>query len=208
MKKILLKASIFALAVALIAIFGSQVYSTTMVKRNLADLTQMAEVIFVGKMTGASDGLLNGRIPYTEYAFEVLESIKGDLPTRSAYRYRQLGLLKPRDMGNGKTLALTGKNIGGLPLYKNGETALIFLGKASPQTGLRTTVGLMQGKFMIENGRAANEVNNAGLFEGMKTNSAKLSNAEKAMMSQKVGALDAKMLIETVKRAVNEKIFE
>jgi hypothetical protein len=179
-----------------------------MVKRNLADLTKMAEVIFVGKMAGASDGLLNGRIPYTEYTFEVLESLKGDLPARSIYRYRQLGLLKPRDMGNGKTLVLTGKNIGGLPLYKNGETALIFLGKASPQTGLRTTVGLMQGKFMIENGRAVNEINNAGLFEGMKVNSAKLRNAEKAMLSQKAGALDAKTLIETVKRAVKDQIFE
>ncbi|MCI0694756.1 hypothetical protein L0337_22465 [candidate division KSB1 bacterium] len=217
MKKILLKASIFALAVTLIAVSGSLVYSTTMVKRNLADLTKMAEVIFVGKMIGASDGLLNGRLPYTEYTFEVLESLKGDLPAtqgpfgaRSTYRYRQLGLLKPRDMGNGKTLALTGKNIGGLPLYKNGETALVFLGKPSPQTGLRTTVGLMQGKFMIENGRAANAINNAGLFEGMNVpqSGTKLSNAEKAMMSQKAGAVDAKTLIETVKRAVKDQIFE
>jgi hypothetical protein len=82
------------------------------------------------------------------------------------------------------------------------------LGKASPQTGLRTTVGLMQGKFMIENGRAVNEINNAGLFEGMKASSAKLSNAEKAMLSQKAGTLDAKTLIETVKRAVKDQIFE
>ncbi len=208
MKKILLKTSIFALAVALITVSGSRVYSTTMVKRNLADLTKLAEVIFVGKMVDASDGLLNGRIPYTEYTFEVLESLKGDLPARSTFRYRQLGLLKPRDMGNGKTLALTGKNIGGLPLYKSGETALIFLGKSSSQTGLRTTVGLMQGKFIIENGQAANEINNAGLFEGMNTNSAKLSNAEKAMLRQKTGALDAKTLIETVKRAVKDQIFD
>ncbi len=210
MKRILLKASIFALTMTLIAVSGSHVYSTTMVKRNLADLTKMAEVIFVGKMIGASDGLLNGRLPYTEYTFEVLESLKGDLPARSTYRYRQLGLLKPRDMGNGRTLALTGKNIGGLPLYKTGETALIFLGKPSPQTGLRTTVGLMQGKFMIENGRAANAINNAGLFEGMNVpqSGTKLSNAEKAMMSQKAGALDAKTLIETIKRAVKEQIFE
>ncbi|MGH7596386.1 MAG: hypothetical protein ACREOI_08535 [bacterium] len=208
MKKILLKTSLFGLAVTLIAVFGSRVYSTTMVKRNLADLTKMAEVIFVGKLIGASDGLMKGRIPYTEYTFEVLESLKGDLPARSTYRYRQLGLLKPRDMGNGKTLVLTGKNIGGLPLYKNGETALIFLGKPSPQTGLRTTVGLMQGKFMIENGLAANEINNAGLFEGMNASSAKLSNAEKTMLSRKAGALDAKTLIETVKRAVKDQIFE
>jgi hypothetical protein len=210
MKKILLKASIFTLAAALIAVSGRHVYSTTMVKRNLADLTKMAEVIFVGKLAGASDGLLNSHIPYTEYTFEVLESLKGELPVRSTYRYRQLGLLKPRDMGNGKTLALTGKNIGGLPLYKTGETALIFLGKPSPQTGLRTTVGLMQGKFKIENGRAANAINNAGLFDGMNVpqSGTKLSNAEKAMMSQKAGTLDAKMLIATVKRAVKEQIFE
>lgn len=208
MNKILLKASIFALTVMLIVVSGSHVYSTTLVKRNLADLTKMAEVIFVGKVIGASDGLLNGSLPYTEYTFEVLESIKGDLPASRIYRYRQLGLLQPRNMGNGKTLALTGKNIGGLPLYNNGETALIFLGKSSRQTGLRTTVGLMQGKFVIENGRAVNAVNNAGLFEGMNANSTKLSNAEKAMMSQKAGALDAKMLITTVKRAINSQIFE
>jgi hypothetical protein len=210
MKKILMKASIFALAVTLIAVSGSRVYSTTMVKRNLADLTKMAEVIFVGKMVDARDGLLNGRIPYTEYTFEVLESLKGDLPARSTYRYRQLGLLKPRQMGNGKTLVLTGKNIGGLPHYKNGETALIFLGKSSPQTGLRTTVGLMQGKFVIANGLAANEINNAGLFEGMNVSQSgtKLSNAEKAMMRQKAGALNAKTLIATVKRAVKDQIFE
>jgi hypothetical protein len=206
-KKIFSKAAILVLAVTLIAVSGSHVYSTTMVKRNLADLTKMAEVIFVGKMIGASDGLLNGRIPYTEYTFEVLESLKGDLPARTTYRYRQLGLLKPRNMSNGKTLALTGKNIGGLPLYKHGETALVFLGKSSPRTGLRTTVGLMQGKFTIENGRAANEIDNAGLFEGMNANSAKLNKVEKAMMSQKTGALDAKTLIETVKRAVKEQSF-
>ncbi|MGH7456160.1 MAG: hypothetical protein ACRENG_32700, partial [bacterium] len=95
-----------------------------------------------------------------------------------------------------------------LPLYKSGETALVFLGKPSPQTGLRTTVGLMQGKFMLENGLAANQINNAGLFEGMNANSAKLNNAEKAMLSQKAGALSAKTLIETVKRAVKDQIFE
>jgi hypothetical protein len=208
MKKIILQASIFALTVTLIVVCGSHVYGTSMVKRNLADLTKMAEVIFVGKMIAASDGLLNGRIPYTEYTFEVLESLKGNLPARSTYRYRQLGLLKPRNMGNGKTLALTAKNIGGLPIYKSGETALIFLGNSSPQTGLRTTVGLMQGKFMLENGLATNQVNNAGLFEGMNVNSAKLNNEEKAIMSQKAGALDAKMLIEIVKRAVKDRIFE
>jgi hypothetical protein len=208
MKKFFLKTSIFVLAVALIAISGSYVYSTTMVKRNLADLTKMAEVIFVGKLTGASDGLLNGRLPYTEYTFEIMEPLKGDLSAGSTYKYRQFGLLKPRNVGNGRRLVLTGKNISGLPLYKNGETALVFLGKSSPQSGLRTTVGLMQGKFMIENGMAANEINNAGLFAGMNVNSAKLNNAEKAMMSQKAGAIDAKMLVATVKRALNNQIFE
>ena len=208
MKKNLLKASASVLTTMLIVVSASHVYSTTLIKRNLADLTKMAEVIFVGKMVGASDGLLNGSLPYSEFTFEVLESLKGDLPERSSYRYRQLGLLKQRDMGNGKTLTLTGKNISGLPLYENGEIVLVFLGKSSPQTGLRTTVGLMQGKFRIENGRAVNAINNAGLFDGMNINSVKLNNAEKALMRQKAGALDSRTLIETVKRAVENDLFE
>ncbi|MGH7495589.1 MAG: hypothetical protein ACREOO_24785 [bacterium] len=208
MKKILIKSSMLALVLALIGVSASYVYSTTIVQRNLASLTKLARVIFVGKMISARDDMLNGRIPYTEYTFEVVEPIKGNLLTRSTFKYRQFGLLQPRDMGNGKRLALTGKNIAGLPLYQNGETVLVFLGQASPQSGLRTTVGLTQGKFSIENGMAVNELNNAGLFEGMNANSARLNNAEKALLSQKAGPLDAKILIATVKRAVEHQIFE
>ncbi|MGH7774884.1 MAG: hypothetical protein ACREQA_21880 [Candidatus Binatia bacterium] len=205
MKKFLKKSSILLLALALIAVTDDYVHSTSLKHANLAELTNLAELIFVGKVIGMSDGLGENNLPYTEFTFEISQSIKGDLSEGSTFSYRQIGLLRPRDMGDGIALAA---KFEGFPHYKEGETAMVFLYKAAALTGLRTTVGLFQGKFVIEGGKIVNGNNNLNLFSGMKVNRAALVDKEVGMLSQKSGPVDADTFINLVSRAVKEGLFE
>ncbi len=205
MKKTLMKNSIVLLTLGIIVTGVSYVYSTSVTHHNLAELTRLAELIFVGKVTSMADGLAQNNLPYTEITFEISQSIKGELPEGSSFSYRQFGLLKPRDMGDGKALAAS---FPGFPSYKEGEEVIVFLYQAAALTGLRTSVGLSQGKFTIEGGKIFNGINNRNLFANMKVQRDKLSNAETRMLAQKTGPVDAQTFIHLVSRAVKEALFE
>lgn len=205
MKKILMKIFIVLLTLGIMVTGVSYVYSTSVTHHNLAELTRLAELIFVGKVTSMTDGLTENNLPYTEITFEISQSIKGGLAERSTFSYRQFGLLKPRDMGDGKALAAS---FPGFPSYKEGEDVMVFLYKAAALTGLRTSVGLSQGKFTIEGGKIFNAINNQNLFVNMNVQRGKLSNAETRVLAQKAGPVDAETFIHLVSRAVKEALFE
>lgn len=196
--------------------------ATNVMPQNLAQLTETANIILVGKVIGLKDDLAKHNLPYTEITFEVSRWIKRDrsaLTSRPTWErlqrnqqtsyptftYRQFGLLKPRDMGNGKALAVT---LDGFPRYTLNEEVMIFLYKPSSRTGFRTTVGLGQGKFSITNGRITNIVNNRKLFANMDLERTLFTTGERYMSTQRSGPLDADMLINLVDRAVQLRLFQ
>lgn len=212
---------IFLIILGLILAVGNQAYSghgaTNVLRQNLGQLTEMADIILVGIVIEMTDGLAESNLPYTEITFEVSQSIKSGgeeistrppwehrRPDRRTFTYRQFGLLKPRDMGNGKSLAVT---LDGFPKYTVNEEVMVFLYKPAAQTGFRTTVGLAQGKFSIKKGKMANIINNRQLFANMEEEREKLSMTEQRMLTQRSGPLDANMVINLVTRGVKEGLF-
>ena len=218
--------SITALAVGLMMTTCNIAYSghgaTNVLRQNLGQLTEAADLILVGKVIEMTDGLANDNLPYTEITFEVSQTIKSGgyqfvtspkwerkkttaLSGRQTFTYRQFGLLKPRDMGDGKTLAVT---LDGFPKYTVDEEVMVFLYKPATQTGFRTTVGLAQGKFSINKGKMRNIINNRHLFANMEIERETLQASERQMMTQRSGPVDADMMITLVSRAVKEGLFK
>ncbi len=197
-----------ALAIWLLVSGMSDLRAGAVVKRNLEKLTAMAELIIVGKVVSVTDGLVDN-FPYTEVTIEVSHSIKGDIngtrisPSQPLlYTFRQFGLLKPRDMGNG----LTNLNVAldGWPTYQEAHEVMLFLYKEATITGVRTTVGLNQGAFTITNGGIVNGVDNIGLFEDVDVPSGQLTAEERKMLQSKKGPANAQTFIACVDKAVNQ----
>ena len=91
----------------------------------------------------------------------------------------------------------------GMPHYREGEETMVFLYKAAPLSGLRTAVGLAQGKFTITNGKLANVLNNDRLFDRMAIDASSLTRSEIDMISRKSGPVDAVTFVGLVSKAVS-----
>jgi hypothetical protein len=177
--------------------------ATKVLKRNIADLVSLGDQIIVGKVVQVTDGIDDQNVPYTEVTVEVRETPKGT--ASGTYTFRQWGLIKPRDMGNGKTnLSVT---MAGWPTYAQGEDVVLFLYKEAKWTGLRTTVGLFQGKFTIKDGYVSNAIHNEGLFEGVKVTRRNLTEKEKGMVQSKRGAIPEEMFLSFLRKSVEEGWF-
>lgn len=196
----------FLLTISLLVLGANQAHGTVVESRNVAELCDLAELIFVGKVTGLSDGLDSNNLPHTTITFEVTQSIKGGLTEGTTFQYRQFGLLKGRPVVGSDTLLLVAL-IDGMPRYREGEETMVFLYKAAPLSGLRTAVGLAQGKFTIENGKLANVVNNSRLFDRMAIEESSLTQNETEMMSKKSGPVDAATFIGLVSKAISDNLF-
>ncbi len=173
-------------------------------KANIVDLVGQSEYILHGTVKNVTDGIDSRGIPYTEITIHVSEAIKGK--TATDYTFRQFGLLKPRNMGNGLTNLMVTPS--GFPTYTRGEETLLFLYKQAGRTGLRTATGLGQGKFKISVGNAVNQFNNSGLFDGVVMDQTLLGTAEKRVMATKGGAVNAQGFVSLVKQAVNGRWVE
>ena len=68
--------SIFALTTCLVSLGVADLHGSSVLKRNLKELTAIAELIIVGEVVSVTDGL-DGNFPYTEVTIEVSQSIKG-----------------------------------------------------------------------------------------------------------------------------------
>jgi len=70
--------------------------------------------------------------------------------------------------------------------------------------GLRTTVGLDQGRFVLGLGTLKNGANNAGLFHDVDLSKVRLDASELLLVSSPQGELDADTFVAFVRRAVRE----
>ena len=170
---------------------------------NIVDLVGDSEYIIRGLVKDVTDGIENG-VPYTQVTLQVSEAFRGEVG--GEYTFRQFGLTAPRSMGNGTVnLNVTPD---GWSKYKEGEDTLLFLYKQASITGLRTTVGLGQGKLAVNAGNVVSQFENEGLFANVQVNNNLLNDRDKRMLGTKKGAVNAESFITFVRRAVKDKWIE
>ena len=172
-------------------------------RQNLADLIRQAETIIHGDVVSVTDGFENN-IPYTEVKIRVKETLRGT--SGDVCTFRQFGLLKPRHMPNGLV------NYTVTPVdwatYKPHEEVVLFLHKPASRTGLRTTVGLGQGKFTIQAGRITSQQGNVGLFQDVSVDTTVLNKADSEMLATKQGPVNSVAFLSLVRRAVTDQWVE
>lgn len=186
----------------LILLFAATIANATTTRRevNVVDLVANSELILRGTVTNLTDGIDARGIPYTEVTLHVADAIRGQVS--GDYTFRQFGLLRPRDIGNGMTnLVITPA---GWASYTKGEEAILFLNKKAAWTGLQTTVGLGQGKFNVSMAGAVNQSNNAGLFKNVSVDPTLLGTREQRALQTQQGPVNVNAFISLVKQAVNE----
>ncbi|NNF07016.1 MAG: hypothetical protein HKN21_09670 [Candidatus Eisenbacteria bacterium] len=182
----------------------SVAYSSSVTAQNIADLLELSEHVITGDVISVTDGIDANNVPYTEVTVNVKEVIRGD-NIGATYTFRQFGLLEPRDMGNG----ITNVNVipDGWSTYASGEKVMLFMYQAASITGLRTTVGLNQGKFHQVDGGYINAAGNGTLFRGVDIQAGLLTPAEEKMI-QGAGKVKADVFEGFVRKAVGDKWIE
>lgn len=186
----------------LLTLAGTASADTLARRQNVVDLIEHAEIIVRGDVVEVTDGIENN-IPYTQIRVKVKESLRGGVT--GTYTFRQFGLLKPRSMGNGRISYAV--NPAGWATYRQNEDVILFLYKSASKTGLRTTVGLGQGKFAINGGRATSQEGNVGLFTGVAVNGT-LDKVDSQMLTATRGPVSAEAFLSFVRRAVAERWVE
>jgi hypothetical protein len=192
--------------VLLATLFAASVANATTVRRevNVVDLVANSDLILRGTISNVTDGIDSRGIPYTEITLHVADAIRGQVS--GEYTFRQFGLLKPRDMGNGQTNLMV--TPAGWATYAKGEETILFLNKKAAWTGLQTTVGLGQGKFKVSLAGAVNQSNNAGLFKNVSVTPSLLSTSEQRAMLTQQGPVNVNAFVSLIKQAVNGQWVE
>ena len=192
-------------ALLCLAMTGTLASATTFQREaNIVDLLQQSEVILRGTVSNVTDGIDERGIPYTEVTLTISDSIKGEVGKE--YTFRQFGLLKPRDMGNGRMNLMV--TPAGWATYTKGEDTILFLRKKAGWTGLQTTAALAHGKFKISMANATNQANNAGLFKNVQISPSLLSSREQRALLTTTGPVNANAFISLVRQAVQNKWVE
>lgn len=187
------------LAGALLLLMAPMVRATTVLPLNLADLVKHSDAIVIGTVEKVTDGFDERHVPYTEVTLRVSDRLRG--PAGDTLRFRQFGLTAPRTIG-GRTYL--GVSPDGWPTWQERERVMVFLGRPGKQTGLRTTVGLGQGKMQLRDGTLANAAQNAGLFKDLRVTARDLSAEQRAMLKTERKPVDTAAFVSLVRRAVNE----
>lgn len=178
---------------------ASTSWAAQLVPQNLTKLIGSADVIVAGTVKSVSDGFQDG-VPYTEVTITVASTAKKSLAPRSQFKFRQFGLIKPRRTSDGRTLLAMAPE--GFAQWRKDEQVIAFMYKPAAKTGLRTTVGLAQGKLTTLGGRTANAFNNRGLFANVQVQPGMLTAAEADMLKKPAGDVDPDALMKLVGRAV------
>jgi hypothetical protein len=179
-------------------------FGATVLHRNVVDLIELSDIIVTGTVQQVTDGFDQNGVPYTEITMQVDESIRGS--ENGLYTFRQFGLLQPRDMGNGRINLNT--TLDGWPNYKLGQEVILFLYRAAPLTGFRTTVGLLQGKFDATGEMLTNAINNRGLFTNMNVDPQLLSAAERKLVESNEGPMNRETFVTFVRKVVEQGWIE
>jgi len=202
--KMMRRSCIGLVILAWVALAGTRAMALSLVEKNVVDLLRESDAIAVGTIEKISDGIDDSGIPYTEVTLKVSESIRGALP--DTYTFRQFGLMKPRPTPDGTMLMMPAPE--GLPRYAAGEQVLLFLYPQARRTGLRTTAGLVQGKFTLGPGFAVNGTGNAGLFRNVRLDPGLTEESDKRLLATQSGALNPDSLLRFVRRAVQGRWVE
>ena len=205
MKRAVPRSGIWPLLLSLAAIAAPPVQASQLVPQNLKQMIKASDLIVTGEVSKLTDGVKDG-IPFTEVTLKVKGSIKADLASNSSYTFRQYGLLKPRKMADGRYLLPA--RIEGMATWTMGEKVTTFFNKPAGRTGLVTPVGLAQGKFTSAGSKASNSFNNNGLFRGVTVDPRYLNASEAALLATKSGGVETGVLLQLVKRAVQENWIE
>ncbi|HET6629894.1 MAG TPA: hypothetical protein VFG91_08990 [Woeseiaceae bacterium] len=187
-----LKISAICSAAMLAACLCLPAYATTVLKMTLDDLATRADRVFRGSVVSVEPGSVSvggGSIPTVTYELLVQEQFKGSFPTakdKTVVTVTMVGDLKQRDGTVGSMRRLSA--LPDLPDLRVGHEYLLFTTRPSAG-GLSTTVGLGQGAFKIylspnREELAANELNNAGLFNGPVSYSTLASAVRAALANQ------------------------
>ena len=170
---------------------------------NIVDLIGESELILHGSVKELTDGIENG-VPYTQITVQVSESVRGKF--EKEYTFRQFGLSKPRGTGDGRiNLNVTPD---GWSKYKQGEDVVLFLYKRAAKTGLRTTVGLGQGKLELSGGNVSSQFDNVGLFDNVEVDAKLLDDRDKRLLATKKGPVNKESFMSFVRKAVKNKWIE
>ena len=192
------------LTLAAFSLAGTRAMALSLVEQNVVDLLRESDAIAVGTVERISDGIDDQGIPYTEVTLKVSESIRGTLP--GDYTFRQFGLMKPRLSPDGHRLIMPAPE--GFPRYASGERVLLFLFPQAAKTGLRTTSGLIQGKFTLGPGFAANGRGNVGLFRNVHLDRGLVNEKDKRLLATESGAMNPDAFLSFVRRAVEQRWVE
>ena len=197
------KSAIGLLAISSIVLGAVAANSTSVKKMSVADLTGLGARIVVGDVVSISDGFDSNNLPYTDVTVNVYNSIKGG-NVNGYYTFRQFGLAEPRDMGDGTTYV--GISPDGFPRFKDGQKVMLFLFETT-SLGFQSTVGLLQGKFLIKNGQLRNDINNEGLFAGINVDPGQLTDEEQKLVQVERGPVRADTFIGFIDKAVKNNWF-
>ena len=193
-----------ALAVGCLALVGGAARAATIKPTNLVSLLQQSEVIVAGTVESITDGVGETGLPYTEITISVSESLRGNVT--DTFTFRQLGLQVVRPGSEpGQMLAAAPE---GMPKYEIGENVLLFVGEQASMTGLRTTVGLGEGRFEVSAARAENDYSNAGLFQGVSVQTGFATENDTRLLQTTVGAVNGDDFLSLVRRAVQDTWIE
>ena len=188
------------LAVVGVALAGGEVRAMTLEHLNLVDLLRRSTSIVTGKVTGITEGVDANGLPYTEVTVAIRETIRGT--ESGSYTFRQFGLQTPRPSADGTKIMMPAPE--SFPRYAEGEEVMLFLYKPASMTGLRTTTGMVQGKFTLEAGRAENAIANEGLFEQISLQPGIATDNDQRMLDTSIGAVSAETFTTFVNRAVTQ----
>lgn len=173
-------------------------HAAKLAPQNLKQLMNDSESILSGQVLSVTDGTTAQGLPYTEVSIKVNSAAKGAHSKNSVYTFRQFGLTKPKTLSNGtKLLAVSPE---GFPRWYPNETVVVFMHKAAKQTGLRTTAGMANGKFVVKGGKLSNEFNNFGIFSGLEFKPGLLTESESKMLKA-TGAVSAADFMSLVGKA-------
>lgn len=170
--------------------------------QNLKQLIAESESILSGQVQSVTDGISEQGLPYTEVTIKVGEAALGSHAEGSEYTFRQFGLLKPRTLDNGNQMIAMAPE--GFPRWNQDEVVVVFMHEAASLTGLRTTAGMANGKFVIQDGKVANEFDNQGIFENLEFADGTLAPAEQQMVNSD-GAYSATTFMSLLGKAVSEQ---
>lgn len=184
-------------AIILLLIIAIPAFGTEVLPRNIEQMTQISKRLFHGRCINAEENFNPQGISYTEYTFEVLSVVKGQMA--ETITFRQYGLINPVKAGNG--LIYMG-NVAGMPVYKPGREYLLFL-IGDSKLGLTSPAGLFQGSFKVlqnQNGEriAVNALNNKGLFKNIDTSNNTLLKSVKSKQEEG-GPISLNTLLDVVR---------